>query len=238
MVLLLALAARAGLDRAPRLSAGSGDRAAPAARAGAGGRSGLIARAELHHPPRRLRRADPDRGQPLHLLPVLHRQHARRHGAHEHRRQAGDAGADREVEGRARLRQAAATGTRSEEGAAQASPTPSSSSSRCRCSRSTSAAPTRARASTSATRSARACGSSLQLAHAGVHPAGAREHARSRCCSAFFRHTYLDFWGVVLCVADDVDLERCSTSSAASIFFSQAAAPGADLGLCRPGSTR
>jgi peptide/nickel transport system permease protein len=42
-----------------------------------------------------------------HLLPVLHRQHARRHGAAEHRRQARHAGGDREVEGRARLRQAA-----------------------------------------------------------------------------------------------------------------------------------
>jgi hypothetical protein len=64
--------------------------------------------AELHPPPHRLRRADPGRGQPVHLRPVLRRQHARRHGAAEHRRQAGDAGGDREVEGRARLRQAAA----------------------------------------------------------------------------------------------------------------------------------
>jgi hypothetical protein len=41
------------------------------------------------------------------FVPVLHRQHARRHGAPEHRRQARHAGADRQVEGRARLRQAA-----------------------------------------------------------------------------------------------------------------------------------
>ena len=45
--------------------------------------------------------------QPGHLLPVLHRQHAGRHGAAEHRRQAHHAGTDRQVEGRARLRQAA-----------------------------------------------------------------------------------------------------------------------------------
>jgi hypothetical protein len=46
-----------------------------------------------------LRPADPDRRQPVHLLPVLLGQHAGRHGAPEHRRQARHAGADREVEG-------------------------------------------------------------------------------------------------------------------------------------------
>ena len=81
--------------------------APPATRKRGSHRGGSAPDDQLHHPPRALRRADPARRQPRHLLPVLHRQHARRHGAHEHRRQARDAGADREVEGRARLRQAA-----------------------------------------------------------------------------------------------------------------------------------
>ena len=70
------------------------------------------ARAELPHPPRRLRRADPDRGQLLHLLPVLQRQHARRHGPPEHRRQAGDAGADRRSGRRSAATTGRSTGTR------------------------------------------------------------------------------------------------------------------------------
>ena len=51
---------------------------------------------QLHHPPRRLRRADPDRRQPVHVHAVLHGEHAGRHGADEHRRQARHAGCDRE----------------------------------------------------------------------------------------------------------------------------------------------
>ena len=46
----------------------------------------------LHRPPHRLRRADPAGREPGHLLPVLHGQHARRHGAAEHRRQARQPG--------------------------------------------------------------------------------------------------------------------------------------------------
>ena len=145
-----------------------------------------------------LRRADPDRRQPRHLLPVLHRQHARRHGAPEHRRQARDAGADREVEGRARLRQAAVLERRASR-AARSSPTPSSGSARCRCSRSTSAAPTAKAPATSATRWPRRMWVSIQLA-LPIFMLQVIASTAFALLLVMFRHTRLDLWGVVLCV--------------------------------------
>ena len=137
---------------------------------------------ELHRPPSRLRRADPARGQPGHLLPVLHRQHARRHGAAEHRRQARHA-ASRSRSGRpSAATTSRSTGTTRSEGSEQAhrhdllGALGVAVRARLRPRR------RRERAATSATRSARACGVSLQLARAAVHPAGDREHRRSRCC--------------------------------------------------------
>ena len=144
-------------------------------RAAAGGRSGLTARAQLHHPPHRLRRADPDRRQPVHLLPVLHRQHARRHGAPEHRRQARDAGAIEKwkVErGYDKPLYWNAEGAGQRQGHA----TRSSGSARCRCSRSTSAAPTRERSVDIGHEIKTRMWVSLQLARAAVHPAGDRQH--------------------------------------------------------------
>ena len=112
----------------------------------------------LRRPAHRLRRAHPAGREPGHLLPVLHRQHAGRHGAAEHRRQAREPGSHRQVEGRARLRQAAVCQRRESRhgedhrhhllgtlGVA--------------CSRSTSGAPTPKAPATSATRWPRACGS-------------------------------------------------------------------------------
>ena len=151
----------------------------------------------LHHPPHAVRDPDPDRGQPAHLRAVLRGQHARRHGAHAARREARDAGGDREVEGRARLRQAAAAGT-ARRRARASSPTPSSSRNRCACSSSISAAPTTA--ATSPTRSATRMWPSLALA-LPVFLVGLAVNITFALLMAFFRATYLDFWGVVLCVA-------------------------------------
>ena len=61
---------------------------------------------ELHPASGRLRLRDPRGRQPRHVLAVLHRVHAGRHGAPQPGRQARDRRPDREVEGRARLRQA------------------------------------------------------------------------------------------------------------------------------------
>ena len=176
-------------DRAGRSVAG---RRAGVVRAGAGAsarppratlarrrRGDGLADDQLHHPPHRLRRADPDRRQPVHLHAVLHRQHARRHGAAEHRRQARHAGRDREVEGRARLRQAAVL-ERAEPRAPRSSPTRSSASARCRCSRSTSAPPT----------AGRDIGHEVRHAHVGQSSrwrcrcscCGSSSASRSRCC--------------------------------------------------------
>ncbi len=82
--------------------------------------------------------------------------------------------------------------------AARASPRPSSSTSRCACSRSSSAAPTTA--ATSARRSATAwcprwrsrCRPSSSASFVSISFA---------LLLVFFRASYLDFWGVVLCVA-------------------------------------
>ena len=96
-----------GLRRSPSCRPGSPGAAASARPPRARWRPRAPRRDQLHPPPDRLRRADPDRRQPVHLPAVLHREHAGRHGADEHRRQARDAGRDREMEGGARLRQAA-----------------------------------------------------------------------------------------------------------------------------------
>ena len=100
---LIALAAR----RSPSCRRGSPGVGASARPPRARWRPRAPRRDQLHHPPDRLRRADPDRRQPVHVPAVLHGEHAGRHGADEHRRQARDAGRDREMEGGARLRQAA-----------------------------------------------------------------------------------------------------------------------------------
>ena len=196
-LLLAAGAAGAGVARraaAARASAPPARGAAPAA-----GRRRPDADAELPRPPRRSTALLVLLGvNLLHLLPVLHRQHARRHGAAEHRRQARDAGADRQVEGRARLRQAAVLERRGR-GRRARSPTRSSGSARSRCSRSTSAAPTprapvdigheiahaHGRQPAAGGAALRAAGDRQRRvrAAAGVLPALARSTSGASCCA-------------------------------------------------------
>ena len=127
-------------------------------------------------------------------------------------------GGDRQVEAGARLRQAGPLQRRGARARGEAHATRSSSRSRCACSRSTSAAPTTA--ATSAARSARACGRASR-SRCRCSSSGSRSTSRFALAVAFFRATYIDFWGVVLCVADDVDLRACSTSSAGSTSSSK-----------------
>ena len=79
------------------------------------------------------------------------------------------------------------------------SPTRSSGSARSRCSRSTSAAPTRERGATSATRSRPACGSACSW-RVPLFLLQVIASTAFALLLVMFRHTRLDFWGVVLCV--------------------------------------
>ena len=80
---------------------------------------------------------------------------------------------------------------------------------RCSCSRSTSAPPTAG--ATSATRSARACVASLALA-IPTFMLGIFVVIVFSLLLVFFRNTYLEFWGTVLCVVL-LSISSCSTSS-------------------------
>ena len=182
----------------------------------------------LHHPPPAVRDPDPDRGEPAHLRAVLRRQHARRHGAHAAGREARDAGGDREVEGRARLRQAAAL--------------------ECQRGRRW----TRRRNTIFFEKSVRLfvfdfgyaedkrdiaseirerMWPSLALA-VPVFLVGLAVCITFALLMAFFRATYLDFWGVVLCVAM-MSISTLFYIIGGQYLVSKTVAPGADLRLRR-----
>ena len=152
--------------------------------------------ARLYPPPAAVCYSDPDRREPDHLRAVLRGQHAGRHGAHAPGREARDAGRDRALETGTRLRQTAAVEQRARR-RPELTRHAVLSRNRCACSPSISARPTTD--AISRPRSARACGRASR-SPSRYSSSGLCSTSRFALAMAFFRATYLDFWGVVLCV--------------------------------------
>ena len=158
----------------------------------------------LPHPPPALRHPDSDRGEPDHLRPVLRRQHAGRHGAHaarassaSRRRRSSSWKVERGYDKPLFYQCRGAT-------ASAGSPTRFSCRSRLRMFAFDFGRP-RSTAATSAMRSAPACGPAWR-SRCRCSWSACWSTSRFALLMAFFRGTYLDFAGVVLCVIADVGL--------------------------------